>query len=231
MENVLIEDSSLNEYFKIEYENQNLNDDISYLKWKNSMVNLKGNDTKFLKCKKDNIIFACTKKSLIEHPVYQSTCPVCKNNICYYCSTYFNDYVNYGGCCIKRKIYCMFLWDGFRYINDFEIVPDNTLFYSKALTFFIIPGYSLFIFILVIHLTFFYDLKKTNNNQSDTYRSFKRDCSFHLFLAINIAFNAMLTVPFIVLNIYFIVLLLIISLPFKKYPLKYFLGIGYASYY
>ena len=65
MENILIEGKkSLNKYFKLEYENQTLNDNTSYLKRKKSMIDLKGKDTKFLKCKKDNIVFAYTKKSL-----------------------------------------------------------------------------------------------------------------------------------------------------------------------
>ena len=62
------------------------------------MIASKGKDTKFLKCKKDNIIFACTKKSLREYPVYKSTCPICKKDI-YYCSIHYH-----AECCVKKRI-------------------------------------------------------------------------------------------------------------------------------
>ena len=55
------------------------------------------------------------------------------------------------------------------------------------------------------------------------------DLIFVIFMAINIAIVFLLIVPFIILNIYFIVVLLVISLPFKNYPLKYFIGIAYGS--
>ena len=64
MENNLIENDSLKEYFPIDYEAQDLRNNPAYLKWKESMIDLKGTDVKFLKCKKDNIYFTCTKKQL-----------------------------------------------------------------------------------------------------------------------------------------------------------------------
>ena len=117
MENTLIENNFLNEYFKIEYDSQSLNDNPSYLKWKESNIELKGKDVRFLKCKDDNIIFACTKKSLREYPVYQGICPVCKKGIFNYCSINHHDSYGNGTCCVKRRISCMFFQDGFRFIN------------------------------------------------------------------------------------------------------------------
>ena len=99
MENVLIENSSLNKYFKIEYENQNLINNPLYLKWENSIINLKGNGIKLLKCKKDNIIFPCTKKSLED---YQSTCPICNKDICYYFQFIQKD------CVASKEVYLVF---------------------------------------------------------------------------------------------------------------------------
>ena len=76
MENSLIENSPLNAYFKINYNSPNLGNNPELIKWKQSIIALEGKDIKFLKCKDDNIIFYCTKKSLKEDPVYQSNCPV-----------------------------------------------------------------------------------------------------------------------------------------------------------
>ena len=230
MENVLIGDSSLNEYFKIEFENQNLNDNPSYLMWKESMISLNGNDTKFVKCKYDNIIFSCTKKSLRKNPIYQSRCPVCKKDICYYCSIHFD-----GECCIKRMISRMFLQDGFIYINPIIEEHAYTLKYYKAFILFILPFFNLLMLIVGIHCLLFYNLiKKTNHGQNDYeyYEEFMRNrfYIFVVFVFINTVFDVLITVPFILFNIYFNVLLLVISLPFKNYPLNYYLGITYGKY-
>ena len=119
MENVLVENSSLNEYFKIEYNNQNLNDNPLYLKWKDSMIILKGNDAKFIKCEKDNIIFACTKKSF---KGCKSTCPICNKEICYYCSIYLSD-----PCCIKSNISYFLFQKIFNFIFDIREENDDPL--------------------------------------------------------------------------------------------------------
>ena len=230
----VFEENTLIEYFKIEYNNQNINDNPSYLKWKESNIELKGKDTRFLKCKDDNIIFACTKKSLRECPIYQSTCPICKKNICYYCSIYHEDsYVN-GECCIKRRISCMFFQDGFRFINHQREERGYYIKYSEAFKIFIIPFYSLLVFIYVIHYSFFYKLrlKKRKGSYPRDYEGFMgnhHDDMLIIFIVINVAFAIMIAVPFVLLHSYLIIFLLVISLPFKNYPLKYFIGIAYAN--
>ena len=158
MENVLIEDSSLNEYFKPEHDTQNLENNPLFIKWKQSIIKSKGKDAKFLKCKYDNIIFACTKKSLKEPPIYLSKCPVCKYNICYYCSFFATDSYRNGLCCVKRRITCMFLQDGFRYINPIVGVYDDHLNFFEAFKIFIVPVLSFLWFITEIQISFFYKL-------------------------------------------------------------------------
>ena len=237
MENVLVENNSLNEYFEIEYETQNLDKNPSYLNWKESMLILKGRNTKFLKCEKDNIIFSCTKKSLREYPVYQSTCPKCNKNICYYCSIHTKDSYGNGTCCVKRRITCMFLQDGFRFIKPIGEEHDYPLNYSVAFKFFIIPVFSFLMFISEMQVSFFYKLKlkKSEVNEhgyAENYEDFIKDRYYDfitIMVVINVAFAVMLAIPFLLLNIYFTVFLLVISLPFKNYPLKYFIGIAYGK--
>ena len=56
----------------------------------------------------------------------------------------------------------------------------------------------------------------------------ERACSIEI--AINVGFAFTLAIPFFIIDIYFKILLLIISLPFKNYPLKYYFGILYQGF-
>ena len=91
------------------------------------MVNIKGNDTRFIKCEKDNIIFVCTKKSIRE---FQSTCPICNKDICYYCSIHLKQ-----TCCIKRSI-CIIFQKVFKLIFNVREEHDDPLNSPIPLLFF-----------------------------------------------------------------------------------------------
>ena len=207
MENELIENNSLNEYFKIEYEYQNLNDNPSYIKWKKLIITLKGKDTRFVKCKKDNIIFPCTKKSLLKYPEYQSKCPVCEKDICYYCSIQVEDSYEKELCCVKRRTSCILVQNGFAFINPIGEEQDYyPLIFSIIFKFVIIPIFSL-LFIAEKLIAFFYKLKLKGGriNQNDyihNYEQFKgghRLYSIIILVVINIAFAVIIIIPCILL--------------------------------
>ena len=88
-----------------------------------------------------------------------------------------------------------------------------------------------------IHIAFFYKLKLIKDKVSpecfsNSYEEFMGYNHYYMsiiLVVINIAFAVMLAIPFVLLHIYLIFLLLVISLPFKNYPLKYLIGITLSS--
>ena len=131
----------------------------------------------------------------------------------------------------------MFLENGFIYINPNEEQRAYSLKYYKALIFFSLPFISLLLLIVCIHFLFFYKLTQKNakpdeHDYVESYEEFMRD-RFYIFamnVVFNTAFDVMITVPYVILNIYFNILLLVISLPFKNYPLNYYLGMAYGLF-
>ena len=93
-------------------------------------------------------------------------------------------------------------------------------------------------FIDEICVSFFYKLTLKNTLRSDSYYELNYEDNvqknyyfvLQLLVVINIAFAVMLSIPYILLSIYFIIFLLVISIPFKNYPVKYFIGIAYGRY-
>ena len=58
--NILEFEDNASQYFKLDYENQNVRYSEEYKKWKNSMIEKKGHNAKLFKCKIDNILFYVT---------------------------------------------------------------------------------------------------------------------------------------------------------------------------
>ena len=82
--NNLIINSELPEnIFKLEYFNQNLNDNVEYQKWNNLMIKKYGRKAKLFKCQDDDILFYTSNEDCKSHPFYQSVCPYCNNTIYY----------------------------------------------------------------------------------------------------------------------------------------------------
>ena len=226
MENELNE-NNLNEYFMKVYDKQNLKNNPNYLNWKKSKKKKHGKNAKFIRCKKDNIIFACSDESLKKKPIYRSNCPVCNNPICYFCSR------SAGGkiCCVKLSLMIMFLENGFKFIRMEENV-ENQQDYKFKFILFILPFINLFLFIHEIQLSLFYGIvpKESEIYYDYLYQLEEKDyCISSLVFGITMAFDILLSIPYFILSIYFMFLLLIFSAPFKNYPLKYFIGIAYKK--
>ena len=173
----------------------------------------------------------------MKFPTYRSICPLCKNPICYYCSRYVEN-SNNGRCCPKTRLKCMFFQDRLRYINNVNYVePINT--FKEAFIFFIIPGLNIYYFIFDIVISFYLDMTIKNEECSSkgeipTYNKRIENISNNLEALILqlICFQSLiLGMPFIIIYTYFIIIVLLISIPFKFYPLKYLLGFIDGDYY
>ena len=214
--------------FKIEYIGQTLKINAKFRDWKNKMLIKYGNNAKLFHCKYDNIYFYTTNNDCKSIPYYKSKCPICGRSICYYCSRYTIDNYDRGRCCIKRRIYCIFFQDGFSVIDLPFSSKDGELYF--LLIIFIIPILSFILIIGYFSIVFYYKLKIKNtkdyHGHLNTYdESFKNDYLFITVTIINVLFAIVLSIPFSIIDIYFKLLILLISLPFKMYPLKYYFGI------
>ena len=221
-------DTNIKEYFIIEYDKQNLNKNPKYVKWKVSMKQKHGKNIKFLQCKKDNIIFACSNESLKED-LYRSNCPVCDKEICYFCSHTAGISIP---CCVQNSVVKTFLVNGFMFTLPMEEDSLEYIDYKKKFKLLITPFINLFMFIHQIQLSLFYDIAPIGTKEYNNYGNYlgKHDYIFELVFGINLVFDILLFIPYFLFSIYFVFLLLVFSVPFKNYPLKYFIGVAYGNY-
>ena len=155
--------------------------------------------------------------------------------MCYFCSRYIKDSHGNGSCFLRRRLYCLFFQDAVRLINPVDDVDDYIPRFEDCFKIFIVPGFNLLYFIKTIHVAFFYKLtinkaELKENGYLQNYELYIQRNSYfilQLFVGINMAFAIVLCIPFLLLNIYFIFFIIIISVPFKFYPLKYVLALGY----
>ena len=122
----------------------------------------------------------------------------------------------------------MFYQDCYRYINPIheeEILPLKTSF-----KIFVIPVISLLNLITQIQGIFYYKLKYKKGNSNKKFEEYFKHSKFYDYIfLINIGIAFSLVIPLFLIHIYFILFLLLISIPFKFIPLKYFLGMHYAT--
>ena len=223
-----------NNTFKLDYLNQNLRRNADFQKWKNSMIEEYGRDAKLFTCNYEKLLFYTSNEDCKNYPFYQSICPSCKRPICYYCHRYGRDSYGNGTCCLRRKIYCFFFQDGLRLINPIGAENDYKPKLKKSLFYFLIPGVNLLFFMAEMHIALFYKLAVKNNEGSEYLSNYEDHIKrnyiiLQITVGIDIAFSVVLTFSYILLNIYFIIFLTIISLPFKLYPMKYYMGIAYGT--
>ena len=221
--------------FKAEYETQDIKNNIKFQKWQKLMFSKYGEDAKLFKCRKNKIFFYASNEEYNTYPLFKSECPICKKNICFFCHRNGLDHYGNGTCCLSNKIYCFFIQDGFRFINPIGIDITRPPKYKKSLIIYFIPGINLLYFIATIHISFLYKLSlKDDMSGKDIMINYEKrfednyECLIFIIL-FDVISSIALSLAFIVLNTYFIVLLFLISIPFKLYPMKYYMGIAYGN--
>ena len=225
-------DSSNDSYYKPEFEGQTLNDNnVEFFKWKESMLLKYGKNAKLFKCLIDDIYFYTSDEDCKKYPIYQAECPKCLRNICFFCSRNIEDMFGENGtCCLSRKIKCMFYQDCYRFINPVHIEEEMPS-YKKAFLGFIIPVLNLLTLITQIQGIYFYKLAMKNgeikNGKVERYYLHLKIYDYVVFINIGIAFS--LVIPLFIIYLYFVIFILLISIPFKFIPLKYILGTHYST--
>ena len=229
-------DDDTKRIFKLDYLSQNLKSNIEYINWSEEMKKIYGNNAKLFKCKKDKILFYASNNECKKYPIYKSKCPLCKKPICYFCNRYGEHSYDSGTCCIRNKLKCIIYQDSLRFINPI-INEFGRSSYKESLIYFTIPLISLLVFIRYFLNAFYYDMSMKNtelkeNGDLDLYgRYLNRKDNFYsiTFSIMDILYSLLLIIPFFILNIYFILLIILISIPFKFSPLKVILGIFYCN--
>ena len=136
----------------------------------------------------------------------------------------------------KLKLKAMFSSDGYLYINPL-VIGERIITFKEAFILFISPGVNYLLFCALIVKTFFTDVNINNTNKIFnekilTYDLYLADRNSNIETAIIIIIVLtifVLYISFFILTLYFCLILIIVSIPFKLYPLKYILGIVYSE--
>ena len=200
-------------YFKLAFEGQKYEESSEYQKWKKIMIKSIGKNGKEFFCNRDKIVIF--QKS--ENTEQAFICPICKNlfYVCPYCRSievnkkccfisFFKEIIS-----TKIKIF----------INPDKYAKEN--FLSNFLTMFI-PLISNIIINVCMFDLFYLFLYKNNIKYGDKIMRTKlgnfSSTIFYLFVTI-------ISLSYIILYYEILIFLMIISLPFKLYPVKLLMGI------
>ena len=222
-----------NNIFYLDYGEQKVINNKKYQIWNESMLQKYGNDAKLFRCIQDKILFYVSYADCIDDPSFKCKCPICGNIICHFCSGI--DTLNVI-CCYKRLIYNSLFHDGFVFIKKVDKNKDIQLLSNDLSSLFIfIPGMHLFIFnfiyankVLFSVTTKAIEYDDKGVRQTYLYR-FQKKCFNFIIIYIFALMIALNSIYFFILDFYFILFLLFISILFKFYPLKYYLGIISSS--
>ena len=204
--------------FKIDYENQNIENNIDFKKWKEKMKKANTDKIGFYRCNDCKICFYNRIYDEFNH--YSSNCPICKKEICCFCSQYIkgdNTFPRYlkNYCCLKRFISFIFFREKFS-DNSFQKIA-----FIMAYIAFIIPYINSTGIILSIIQNLFC-LRKTKYPQyfhyHDYYYNTKRKY-YNLIKLINVCFSFCLSMCYLSLTLFFMIAAFLLSIPFKMLTL------------
>lgn len=239
------EEIIINNSYQVDYEGQNYENNISFKNWRESNLKKFGKDAKLFKCIKDKIFFYASNNEYSSFPYYVCKCPICNKSICYYCQRYVNKLQLYRYCCLKRMLKLIFLHSGLMFINKNEYINlynqrqsnqndnDADINFNKDLKmiiFLLIPGFNLIFFIGLIQHSFLGVLSIKYNNNEEKFYTYEELYKNHIDLVeiINILSVFTLGITLLIIDIYFILLILLLSIPFKFYPIRYIWGVIHA---
>ena len=212
----------INEYFKLDFPNQNIKGNRKFEEFKQRKLNELGKDAKLFYCKKDSIYFYVSKAECKKLPLYFKKCQLCNNYVCYFCGRNTPNEEDSEKCCVQLVLYYKFFYNGFQYFKGI----DNKQTFYRVLIVELIPAFGLMVNITTIYFLLFSQLllnaQKRNVKIIMSYEHFLKN-SDNLFF-IFFLYSIVMTICYAIYDIYFKAILLIISLFTKFYPLKYFIG-------
>ena len=225
-----IEENNKFEIFRPEYENQKIKNNQNFINWENSIFKKYGNDAKLFKCTEDEIYFYTSNKDCMDYPFYACRCPQCNYFVCYYClgRTDQDDAV-FGQCCLRRRLYYLFHYDALEYIKPNKIWNEEkpSELEGFELLLFLIPFINMVYTIGAISALLFYKMQFYKGEKCTWYENRIKNnvATFLTFFVVNALFAVVLSIPFFFFNIFILLILWIISIPFKLIPLKFVAGV------
>ena len=211
--------NELENIFKLDYENQKLENNIEYEKWKDSIKNNYGNDVIIFRCLEDNILFSNENNN--SNSFYFIKCPICNNFTCSYCSyssKYEDEHIM---CCFKRVISTIFKYKASKYVEkEYKKNCENIII--------LIPGCNFYIIYFNICVVILCYLASKESKQKKEKFKIHDFFSSKNFLSIFVLIGLLLVIPFFILNIIVIIFIILISIPFQFYPIKFLAGIFHS---
>ena len=216
------ENIEIENVFKPNYENQNLDNNIEYQKWKESMIKKYGTKGKLYKCPKDKILFYTSDDDGGHFHENEGLCPLCKEHICYFCSNYLRSLYK---CCFKKKFSEM-------YRSGIELsgtaIKDYNDYEDRAIKYFLLPGVNLIFFIgIVFNFSYYKLVMGYEDYHAYAYESFLHQnyFRFSIILAINGITAIFLALSFFLYCIYISIFLLILLIFYKR-GFSFFIGLS-----
>ena len=205
-------ENGIDDIYEFDYDNQTFENNLKYQKWKKFMIDKYGNNIKIFKCKYDRILFCIKDYELKKYISYFKKCPKCNNLICYFCS-YSSSKNDYIFCCLKREIYKHS--DNASDLAKKDL-KDNFLDFIS----FLIPGVNFAgIFMFFCYMIYFnLATKKSKTNYNG---KLKRPQSEDNIKYILYGILFLYGLVFFVFNFFMIIFTILISIPFRFYPIKY----------
>ena len=202
-----------NNIFIPDYFGQKVKNAKSFKNWQNSMLKIYGNNAVLIYCPEDDLYFYSSNKEYYNFPYCSFQCPNCKYNICYYCSLRIDkNNHDYGRCCVKRRVYFSF--------HEYNENEDVFLY--------LVPFINSLCIILRISQFLFYTLRYKDTGYYDNLE--KNSFIIILITFLNAGYAILLSIIYFFFELYFFLIVLIISIPFKSSPIKNLAGIlGNAS--
>ena len=207
--------------FKLDFKGQSLKSNKKFGEWKEKMKLKNDKNAILYYCKNDNLYFYGTLT------YYGSECPLCKDNICYFCLRNTNICFD---CCPLGRVYRILSYDALFFIKEndqnYEYDYGDNYNFCDVFSKFILPFYTFIYLAGIISNNLYHSLFYPREKDPERVYYF-RDNNQATF--INIIINALmaliLSIIFFIHDIYFKFLLLFFSLFPKHYPIKYYLRI------
>ena len=240
MENDIRNENYENYYFQLDFAKEDIKGNRFFEEFKKQRLKELGKDAKLFHCKNDNVLFYVSKAECkinnANNHYYCKKCPLCKNYICYFCERISDNPREREKCCVLSSLYYIFFINGFIFCKDYSQFDDylkgNFTFY---LIFDLIPLTKCFLYSISSIPFLFFGLllkekkwkKQIDNDMSyGDYICRDEENGIQTFFIIIFILNGLvLTICFTIIAFYFNILILIISLFTKFYPLKYSVGI------
>ena len=203
-------------YFQILYPNQNYKTSLEYKQWKKNVEEILGKNGKEVFCEKDNIIIY-QKYQKIDIGIY---CPICNKFLygCEYCNKISNQVTK--SCCIQAFINEN-IKNSYKFIKMENKEDKDDFYYNLFINF--IP-FSFLYRTILIPIIIFLSIENKRNIMIDQVLENMKENLKNIFEFAFMFYILLMLIPYTILFYSIYLIILILSLPFKLYPIKLLLG-------